>query len=82
VASVGGFESDNDIADLVLQRKIGHGSFGDVFLADSKTYGVVAVKLLPANKVQIAKMAASFKKEIALMKYVSVPTYLRTCACL
>lgn len=56
---------------MVLQRKIGHGSFGDVFLADSKTYGTVAVKLLPANKAQVAKMAAAFKKEINLMKCVA-----------
>ena len=57
-----------DIGKIVPIKKIGQGSFGYVYLAESSQLGQVAIKQMPAEGENLEKMLAEFRKEIDIMK--------------
>ena len=66
-----------DESDVVLVKKIGNGSFGDVWLAESDTYGEVAVKVVtPAPNRNMDDMLQAFQKEVDIMKQLRHPNIL------
>eukprot|EP01095_Lingulamoeba_sp_RSL-Kostka_P001500 TRINITY_DN12086_c0_g1_i1.p1 TRINITY_DN12086_c0_g1~~TRINITY_DN12086_c0_g1_i1.p1 ORF type:complete len:557 (+),score=118.40 TRINITY_DN12086_c0_g1_i1:74-1744(+) len=65
-----------DLGNIVLTKKIGCGSFGNVYKGESDRFGSVAIKLMPVEKQEQDKLIQEFKREIKIMKKLRHPNIL------
>jgi serine/threonine protein kinase len=67
------------LGDYVIDRRLGQGGMGKVFLAHRKTDGAqVAIKVLPPRKAEDAQALARFRRETELTQRVNHPNLART----